>query len=284
MRETPTLRLDCHKAQFVASFIAGQGSANALQAEAETRPRNPTVTECAGGLRLVLLIRRLCLLTLALALTACSAIELRQQMANATPTATESPADTVATIDALEAAVTEAAATLVALKTAAATPVAATALATTSESVFASAEAFVYGSVPIDSDRLNTIAALAFDSAGQLLVSTRAGDIYRLRDADADGLADDSRLIFADEQEALLHVTGLITRGDNLILRNGDRLSQLQDSDADGIYDTVTQLANNLPAGESPLLAGNGIVEAPDGRLFSADLNTGEILQILLQE
>ena len=112
-----------------------------------------------------------------------------------------------------------------------------------------SADTVVYGSVPIDSDRLNTIAALAFDHEGQLLVSTRAGEIYRLSDEDDDGLADDRQLIFADADESLQQVAGMFMRGDSLILLNGDRLSQLRDSDGDGIYDAVRHLTEELPAG-----------------------------------
>ena len=230
---------------------------------------------------------RLMLLLLMLALSACSAIELREQMAQAT---TAADVDLKATIEALEARgqavaarATEAAATLAVLQTnaSAVTTTPSPAEATTVPSI-SSADTVVYGSVPIDSDRLNTIAALAFDHEGQLLVSTRAGEIYRLSDEDGDGLADDRQLIFADADESLQQVAGMFMRGDSLILLNGDRLSQLRDSDGDGIYDTVRHLTEELPAGQTPLLASNGIVEAPDGRLFSADLNTGEILLIQL--
>ena len=236
-------------------------------------------------------MRRFRLLLLAFALSACSAIELSQQLAEATATGAGPAAEAEATNAALQstarslsAAATESAATLIALETAAAIPAVTTTSEATTASAFASAETLVYGSVPVDSDRLNTIAALAFDRAGQLLAVTRAGEIYRLRDSNNDGLADERELIFADDEEALLQVAGMLTRGDSIILLNGDRLSQLRDSDSDGSYDMVTLLAERLPAGETPLLASNGIAQAPDGRLFSADLNSGEILLIQLHE
>ncbi len=236
------------------------------------------------------LVYCLSLASLALALSACSAIELRERMADGTATAAGPAAEAQATAAALGATAkvlaadaTESAATALALETAAALPESsATPVATTA--AFSSAEAIVYGSVPVDSDRLNTIAALAFDAAGDLLVSTRAGEIYRLRDADADGLADESRLIFADEAEALRQVAGIFRRGESIIALNGGRLSRLDDSDGDGIYDRVTLLAEALPAEETALLASNGIVEAPDGRLFTANLKSGEILLIQLRE
>lgn len=147
-----------------------------------------------------------------------------------------------------------------------------------------SAEITVFGSVPIDSDRLNIIAALAFDADGQLLAATRAGEIYALPDSDGDGRADETRLIFADDEQALRQVSGLIARGDGLILLNGERLSLLRDSDGDGVYESVTQLAEGLPAGQGPLQASNGMVESPDGRLFTVDISAGEILRIVLRE
>lgn len=235
------------------------------------------------------LARTSIVVVLALALSACSAIELRQRMVNATATGAEPVAAAQATAAELEAMAralaaraTESAVTVAALETAAAGSAATATPDAATDSAFTSAEAVVFGSVPIDNDRLNTIAALAFDAAGQLLVSTRAGEIYRLRDADADGLADETELIYADEAEALGQVAGMITRGDSILLVNGGRLSRLDDSDGDGSFDTVTHLAESLPAGETPLLASNAIAQAPDGRLFSVDLNTGEILLLVL--
>ena len=237
-----------------------------------------------------MLVYCLSLAAIALMLSACSAIELRERMARGTATAAGPAAEAQATVTALAATAeslaavgTEWAPTLRALETAAALPASSAAPVATA-AAFSSAEAVVYGSVPVDSDRLNTIAALAFDASGDLLVSTRAGEIYRLSDADADGLADESRLIFADEEETLRQVAGIFWRGESIIALNGGRLSRLDDSDGDGVYDTVTPLAEALPAEETALLASNGIVEAPDGRLFSADLNSGEILLIQLHE
>lgn len=231
---------------------------------------------------------RAILLLLSLVLSACSAIELRQQLANAT-TATEAPpANFGATSAALEAtALSLSAIMTAAAETAAALESTAAALpatpAATSVKISAAAVA-VYGSVPVDSDRLNTIAALAFDQDGHLLISTRAGEIYRLRDADADGRADERQLIFRDDADALGQISGMATLGDSIILLNDGNLSQVTDSDGNGRYDAVTDLAAALPAGQTPLLASNGIIRAPDGRLFSADLDTGEILRIILLE
>lgn len=225
----------------------------------------------------------------------CSAIELYQSNASATAraaagaaAATVNPtllalqtvgADMQATAQSLSADATQAAATSAALD---ATPTS----APTADAfpLPASAETVVYGSVPIDSDRLNIIAALAFDADGQLLAATRAGEIYTLPDSDGDGVADETRLIFADDEQALSQVSGLIVRGEALILLNGERLSLVTDADGDGLYESVTHLSEGLPTDQSPLQASNGIVQAPDGRLFTVDINAGQILQIILRE
>ncbi len=222
---------------------------------------------------------------LALTLTGCSAIELyragataESATANPTVSALEAQlAEVRASEQALAASATLAAATLPA-------PTAAPTLDAAESTLPASAKALFYGSVPIDSDRLNIIAALAFDAEGQLLAATRAGQIYALPDSDGDDRADETRLIFADDAEALGQVTGLVAQGQTLFLLHGDGLSLLRDSDGDGSYETVTRLSAQLPPEQSPRQASNGIVQAPDGRLFTVDINAGEILRIVLGE
>jgi len=236
------------------------------------------------------------LLLVMLASSGCSAVELYRDQSSATAraaadsaAATEDPtvsalegalAANRATEQSLSADATQAAGTIAALE---ATPTSAPTAAAAFPAAF-SAETILYGSVPIDSDRLNIIAALGFGADGQLLAATRAGEIYALPDSDGNGAADETRLIFADDEQALGQVAGLIARGEALILLNGQRLSLLRDSDGDGLYDSVTQLAEGLPADQSPLQASNGIIQAPDGRLFTVDIKTGEILQIVLRE
>lgn len=231
-------------------------------------------------------------------LAACSAIELRQQNIRAAEgahvdiTASTAQAEVtqiIATLQALSLSATEAAQTLTgeAIATDASPPTAAQdedeSTAIPADFLASAADTVVYGQVPVDSDRLNVIAALAFDRESRLLVSTRAGEIYRLLDADEDGIAEERRLIFRDADDELGQVSGLVAIGEVLILLNDGRLSQVQDRNRDGIYETVTHLSRELPADQSPLQANNSIVRAPDGRYFTADIGTGEILQIILR-
>ncbi len=232
------------------------------------------------------------LMLVLLAGAGCSAVELYRGNASATAAAAESEAAATEnpTISALAGALLSAEATRQALSnraTDAALPELTPTPAPTIEEALlfpASAESRLYGKVPIDSDRLNIIAALAIDADGQLLAATRAGEIYALPDSDGDGAADETRQIFADEAQDLGQVAGMIVRGEGLILLNGQRLSLLRDADGDGIVDSVTHLSEGLPADQSPLQSSNGILQAPDGRLFSVDISAGEIFQIVLRE
>lgn len=237
------------------------------------------------------------LLLAALALSSCSAIELHRQMGSATAAAgsVASAATENATWAALDAARDEWQATAETLSQGATQAAAAIAAHSSTPtptsqangetfSLPTSAETSVFAQVPIDSDRLNIIAALAFDADGQLLAATRAGEIYALPDRDGDGIADETRLIFADDEQQLSQVAGLIVRGDALLLLHGGRLSALRDADGDGLFDSVTHLSERLPADQSPLLASNGIAQAPDGRLFTVNVNAGKILLVDLGE
>ena len=235
------------------------------------------------------------LLLAALVASGCSAVELHKQMGSATSAAradaTAATEDATraalaaerdewqATAEQLSKAATRAAAANSALE---ATPT--TQAADEASALPASAAISVYAQVPIDSDRLNIIAALAFDADGQLLAATRAGEIYALPDLDGDGVADETRLVFADEEQELSQVAGLLARGEALIVLHGGRLSALRDADGDGLFDRVTHLGEVLLPEQSPLLASNGLAQAPNGRLFTVDVNAGEILLVDLRE
>ncbi len=144
-----------------------------------------------------------------------------------------------------------------------------------------SAEVVVYGTVPIDSDSLNSITALAFDGDGNLLVSLRNGDLYRLLDNDGDNWADDVSLIFEDSEDDIGQVSGIFVEDDVLYIVSGEQLTQLIDDDNEGDYETITTLTDDLPDNQALLQANNSIIRDAGGRYFTADVNTGDILLIL---
>ncbi len=144
------------------------------------------------------------------------------------------------------------------------------------------ADSSVFGTLPLDSERLRIIAALAFEADGSLLAATRAGEIYRLRDADRDDRAELIELVYADEAGQLAPILGLMAQGEALLLLHGGRLSQLR-ADGDGGYSFESHLSAGELIEPSPLQASNGIMRAPDGRLFSADVSRGQIVRVHLQ-
>lgn len=246
---------------------------------------------------------RICSLSAALVMAGCSAIQLYQESAGATQEAATAINATVAAViegasaqqDALEATVaalyaeaTRAAQSLADIQ---ATAAAALASATpdpladggAADAGFSAAEISVYGQAPVDSERLNTIAALAFDGDGRLLVGTRAGEIYRLVDGDGDGIAEQIQLIFQDDKDEIGQVSGLLIQGGALLLIHDGRLHKLADDDGDGFYESAALLSSALPPNQNPLRANNSLARAPDGALFTADVNTGEILRIELR-
>lgn len=247
---------------------------------------------------------RICTLSAALVMAGCSAIELYQKNASATQAAATAINATVAAViegadaerDALEATVAalyaEATRAAQALADVQATADAALASATpdplaagaASDAIFSAAEITVYGQAPVDSERLNTIAALAFDGEGRLLVGTRAGEIYRLVDADGDGIAERNQLVFQDDKDEIGQVSGLVIQDGALLLIHDGRLHSLADGDGDGFYESAALLSSALPLNQNPLRANNSLARSPDGALFTADVNTGEILRIELRE
>jgi hypothetical protein len=244
---------------------------------------------------------------LAIGLVGCSAIELGEQNAQATAQAEAIIENTVAsrvaeqlanepTIDAITAQATNDAQAIETYVAGTVTAVIQQTPSPDSEStaevtpdvasdfVAKSVNTSVYGTVPIDSDSLNSITAITFDSAGYMLVGLRAGDIYRLEDTDDDQVADKITLIFEDLDEEIGQVSGIFSQNEVLYIVNGRRLSQLRDTDNDGIYETVIQLSESLPANQALLQANNSIVRSSDGRYFTTNVMTGEILQLTLNE
>mgnify|MGYP001544998088 CR=1 FL=1 len=146
-----------------------------------------------------------------------------------------------------------------------------------------SATVNVFGTVPIDSESLNSITAMTHSSDGHLLVSLRNGDIYRLPDDNGDDIADDVMRVFEDTDNVIGQVHGIYSDGAMLYVMHGQTLSLLQDTNTDSLYDTVTTLSDALPQNDTLLRANNSIISAGNTRrYFTADVESGDILLITL--
>ena len=85
---------------------------------------------------------------------------------------------------------------------------------------------------------------LVFDASGNLYVSIPKLDaIYRLRDADQDGYADQSMLYYAD----LDRPHGLVWHADRLYVAETSRLLELRDTDDDAKADQSRVILDGLP-------------------------------------
>jgi putative membrane-bound dehydrogenase-like protein len=125
-------------------------------------------------------------------------------------------------------------------------------------------------SIALFAEGLNYPTALAFDEDGNLYVGINngiypyqaVGEIYRLRDTDNDGLADES-IRFASEID---RPVGLLFHEGELYLSQRGSLQALADSDGDGVSDQVRTLVSDLPA--YGLHHNNSVILGPDGFLY----------------
>jgi glucose/arabinose dehydrogenase len=103
----------------------------------------------------------------------------------------------------------------------------------------------------------------AFDTQGQLYVSSFDGHIYVLNDANHDGRAD-SQTVFAGGYYMPLGVAVQKSTGNVYVSHQGG-ISLLQDTDHDGVADIRKVLVDNLPTDEHQ---NDNLKFAPDGWLY----------------
>ena len=105
-----------------------------------------------------------------------------------------------------------------------------------------------------------TSIALAPD--GGIYVSEEGGNVYRLVDADSDGVFDD-RTTFASGFDEL---TGLVFAQDGTLYASSrGKVTTLRDSDGDGVADQQDDIITGLPVGRHQ---NDGLVFGPDGKLY----------------
>ncbi len=112
-------------------------------------------------------------------------------------------------------------------------------------------------------------AYVSVDKNGSLDREAKRGSVYRLRDIDGDGRADESKLFIADVDSP----RGLVWDHDRLYLMHPPHLSAFVDSDGDGISDHQQVLVKNIaftfkdrPADHTS----NGVTLGIDGWLYLA--------------
>jgi len=101
---------------------------------------------------------------------------------------------------------------------------------------------------------------------GRLYVALQSGEIVSSIDNDGDGVADDT-IIYASDLDLTL---GIVFVGDDLFVSQRGRVTQITDSDGDGLGDVQEDIVENLPVGGDlhQNVQNNNIVLGPDGFLY----------------
>lgn len=110
---------------------------------------------------------------------------------------------------------------------------------------------------------------VSVDRNGSLDREPRRGSIYRLRDVDGDGRADESKLFVSDVDSP----RGLVWMRDRLIVLHPPHLTAFIDADHDGISESSQRLVSNIAFGFADRPAdhtSNGVTLGIDGWLYLA--------------
>lgn len=97
---------------------------------------------------------------------------------------------------------------------------------------------------------------------GDVYVSERHENVYRMVDADGDGIFEE-RALFDDGYD---EVTGLVFAADGtLYVSSRRRVITLRDTDGDGVADQQSEIISGLPVGRHQ---NDGLAFGPDGKLY----------------
>ncbi|HTV02169.1 MAG TPA: HEAT repeat domain-containing protein [Luteitalea sp.] len=95
--------------------------------------------------------------------------------------------------------------------------------------------------------------------------------LYRIRDTDGDGRADESRIVYEgfNEDPAFDILGGVLSQGKDVVVGVPPGVYRLRDTDGDGVFDQRTTIAEGLNT--HPAFGGHGVsgvIVGPDGRLY----------------
>jgi glucose/arabinose dehydrogenase/cytochrome c553 len=126
-------------------------------------------------------------------------------------------------------------------------------------------QAQLYARLPIPEPTVITFGA---DNA--MYVLTLGGQILRVTDDDGDGTAENSTIIYGDDNDALFHAVGMTFVDDKIYVSYSGKIGIMEDADGDGNLDSVTPIVEGLPSWQHTFHSNNGIALGPDGKLYAA--------------
>ena len=113
-------------------------------------------------------------------------------------------------------------------------------------------------------------SVIGFDPLGRLFVAELRGRVSIIEDGDGNGLADEPRTFWSDENEQ--YVSGLDIAADgSVFISVQGRVLALRDSDGDGLAEERHTVIGGLPMGQH---WNNGVGLGPDGKLYVANGST----------
>jgi hypothetical protein len=130
--------------------------------------------------------------------------------------------------------------------------------------------------------RGSRITSMLFGRDRQLYVLKLSGQISRLSDADGDGFAEDEDIVYDNTLDRAVSMA-LDPINGTLYIAYAGQVASLRDSNSDGLLDSLSPLVE-LPPGAATVAPGNTITIGPDGTLYIAEVESGDIFRIAAEE
>ncbi len=115
---------------------------------------------------------------------------------------------------------------------------------------------------------LNNPSVIMFGPDGDLYALAVTGQIVKMIDQDDDGIFDDARILYSNDERLIDHAVGMDFYNDTIYVSSVGQISTVTDEDGDGLLETVTPIITDLPGLVYTFHSNNGIAFGPDDKLY----------------